>query len=77
MPLSSWRLNINTKFSFYELGSMAAVSQSSVGNLVAGSLISICQSAAMGGFGTANVGGVTQVAGGTVALLAGIKSWLG
>ncbi|KAL1835388.1 hypothetical protein VTJ49DRAFT_6821 [Mycothermus thermophilus] len=52
-------------------GSLAAVAQSSIGNVAAGSMYATLQSAAMGGYGVAQVAGVVQSAGACIAAVAG------
>ncbi|KAI0147425.1 hypothetical protein GGR57DRAFT_250664 [Xylariaceae sp. FL1272] len=54
-------------------GGIAAGIQAGVGNVVAPSLFATLQSAAMGGYGAAVVGGAVQAAGGVVAGGAGLK----
>ncbi|KAI1261478.1 hypothetical protein F5Y18DRAFT_198848 [Xylariaceae sp. FL1019] len=54
-------------------GGIAAGVQAGVGNVVAPSVFATLQSAAMGGYGAAVVGGVVQAAGGVVAGAAGLK----
>ncbi|KAL2266879.1 hypothetical protein VTJ83DRAFT_4156 [Remersonia thermophila] len=53
-------------------GGLAAAVQSSIGNVAAGSLFATLQSAAMGGYGAAQVAAAVQGAGACIGALAGI-----
>jgi hypothetical protein len=52
-----------------KLGSYAAVTHSTIGNAVAGSLFSTLQSAGAGGYGLAAVNGAVQVGGTALAAI--------